>query len=632
LSSWRIYKRLVGYATRYKSKLIISMIFAVVIATSFGAMLFAVGTTVKLTFYDATPATGEARPDPAIEIAGQITYYSGRMQELIGWGPTALDQKFLGTVEQMRVDPMRALSIVSAIVVLLALVIGIARFIQEFYAGAIGAYITTDLGREMYENLMRQPVGYFESNNSGEILARFTNDIFMVNNGLAGVFVKLMREPLKLVMFLWVAISVDLWLTLVGVCVLPVVLYILVRIGKKVRKSVRRSLQKIANMASVVQETVQGIQIVKSFNMEGYETARVHTEIGRLRQFLLRIVGLNAATDPTTEFLLVLGVVGFVLLSGQRVVAGQLDAGDLTQLYFSLAMLLDPVRKLSSVNNQIQTSVASAERVFEFIDLKPAVCDRPGALALPAFTQCVRFENVTFAYEGCPNVIDGLTLEIPKGEMVALVGPSGAGKSTLVKLLPRFYDVTGGSLKIDGHDLRDITSASLRDQIGMVTQDTILFAETIRANITFGREDFSEDRLRAAARAANAAEFIEKLPKGYDTTLAEAGSSLSGGQRQRIAIARAVIKDPAILILDEATSSLDSESERLIQEALDHFIEGRTAVVIAHRLSTVRRADRIVVMEAGRVVQQGKHDELLAQGGLYKRLYDTQFGLQEKKI
>ena len=632
LSSWRIYKRLVGYATRYKSKLIISMIFAVVIATSFGAMLFAVGTTVKLTFYDATPASGEARPDPAIEIAGQITYYSGRMQEVIGWGPTALDQKFLGTVEQMRVDPMRALSIVSAIVVLLALVIGIARFIQEFYAGAIGAYITTDLGREMYENLMRQPVGYFESNNSGEILARFTNDIFMVNNGLAGVFVKLMREPLKLVMFLWVAISVDLWLTLVGVCVLPVVLYILVRIGKKVRKSVRRSLQKIATMASVVNETVQGIQIVKSFNMEGYETARVHTEIGRLRQFLLRIVGLNAATDPTTEFLLVLGVVGFVLLSGQRVVAGQLDAGDLTQLYFSLAMLLDPVRKLSSVNNQIQTSVASAERVFEFIDLKPAVCDKPGALALPAFTQSVRFENVTFAYEGGPNVIDGLTLEIPKGEMVALVGPSGAGKSTLVKLLPRFYDVTGGSLKIDGHDLRDITSASLRDQIGMVTQDTILFAETIRANITFGREDFSEDRLRAAARAANAAEFIEKLPKGYDTTLAEAGSSLSGGQRQRIAIARAVIKDPAILILDEATSSLDSESERLIQEALDHFIEGRTAVVIAHRLSTVRRADRIVVMEAGRVVQQGKHDELLAQGGLYKRLYDTQFGLQEKKI
>lgn len=631
-SSWRVYKRLVGYAARYKLKLVVSLFFAIVIAASFGTMLFGVGTAVKLTFYNPTPVEGEIPTDPAATIAADILRYSNEMRATLGWGPQGLDQWFLGVVDAMRAEPMQALMIVCCMVVALAMVIGIARFIQEYFAGSIGAYITTDLGREMYENLMRQSVGFFESRNSGEILARFTNDIFMVNNGLAGVFVKLMREPLKAIMFLAVAFSVDVWLTLVGVCVLPPVMYILVRVGKKMRKSVRRSLQKIASMASLVNETVQGVQIVKSFNMESYEIARVREEVARLRKFLLRIVRLNAATDPITEFLLVLGVVGFVLLSGQRVVAGQLDAGDLTQLYFSLAMLMDPMRKLSSVNNQIQTSVASAERVFEFIDLKPEVYDRPNAKAMPPFTSAIHFEDIHFGYAKGPEVLRGVTLEIAKGEMVALVGPSGAGKSTLVKLLPRFYDVSSGALKFDGADIRDVTLESLRDHIGMVTQDTILFAETIRANITFGRDTYTDERVRDAARAANALEFIEKLPRGFDTTLAEAGSSLSGGQRQRIAIARAIIKDPAILILDEATSSLDSESERLIQEALDHFIEGRTALVIAHRLSTVRRADRIVVMDDGRVVQQGKHDELLAMGGLYKRLYETQFGPQETAV
>lgn len=629
-SSWRVYKRLVSYAFKYKAKLMVSVFFAVVIAASFGAMLFAVGTVVKLTFYNPAPdAQGKVKPDPAREIATNIIEARAEIFDVTGWNPPRVEERFITMVVAMRENPMRALAIMSGVVLVLAISIGIARFIQEYYAGAIGAFITTDLGQEMYQNLMRQPVSYFESNTSGEILARFTNDIFMVNNGLSGVFVKLMREPLKIVMFLVVAISVDPWLTLVGVCILPPVFYILMRVGKKVRKSVRRSLQKIASMAHVVNETVQGIQIVKSFNMEAYETARVQEEIKKLRHFLLRIVRLNAATDPITEFLLVLGVVCFVLLSGQRVVAGKLDAGDLTQLYVSLAMLLDPVRKLSSVNNQIQTSVASAERVFEFIDMQPEIAvEAADARPLQGFQQSIRFENVHFAYGKGPEVLKGVDLEIRKGELVALVGPSGAGKSTMVKLLPRFYDVTSGAITIDGQDLRSLTLHSLREQIGMVTQDNILFAESIRKNIAFGREDYDDARVRHAAEAANAAGFIDSLPQGYETQLAESGVSLSGGQRQRIAIARAIIKDPAILVLDEATSSLDSESERLIQEALDHFISGRTAVVIAHRLSTIRRADRIVVMENGKVVQQGKHEELLAAGGLYKRLYDTQFGLQ----
>ena len=631
-SAWGVYSRLVGYAWRYKARLIVSSLFAILIAASFATMLVSLGTAVKITFYDAAREAREQdpKPDPAQEIADDIAETTTWMEEHFGWGPQGLDTYFLGLAQLMREDKMRALWVVSVMMVVLAFIIAVTRYLQEYYAGSIGASITTDLGHEMYANLLRQPVGFFETRTSGEILARFTNDIFMVDRGLSGVFVKLMREPLKAVTFLAMAIAVDPWLTLAGVGVLPPVFYILARIGKKMRKSVRRSLQKVASMASVVNETIQGIAIVKSYTMEDYEAERVGREIHKLRRFLFQMVRLNAITGPVAEFLLVLGIVAFVLISGQRVEAGELDPGDLVQLYLAIALILDPVRKLSSVNNLIQTSVASAERVFEFIDAKPGMTEAPGAVDIPALKESLRFDNVHFSYDGQTEVLKGIDLEVKKGEMVALVGFSGAGKSTIVKLIPRFYDVRGGALLIDGADIRNATFKSLRDQISLVTQDTILFAESVRANIAFGREDYSDERVEAAARAANAHEFIEALPEGYDTVMGESGASLSGGQRQRLAIARAIIKDPSILILDEATSSLDSESERLIQAALDEFVEGRTAIVIAHRLSTIQRADRIVVLDQGRVAEQGTHTELLAHRGIYRRLYDTQFGAQKE--
>jgi len=631
-SAWRVYARLVGYAWRYKARLFGSMALAILIAVSFGAMLVGVGTVIRLTFYQpaaqapeggGTPA--KAQEDPAQGIARDIAEYSGMMRRYVGWGPEGLDRRFLDVVAGMRADRMRALLYACALVTLLAGFVGVSRFFQEYLAATIGVRVTTDIGRDMYANLMRQSMVFFETRNSGEILARFSNDMFMVNRGLEGVFVKLMREPFKIAAFLAVALSVDFKLTLVGVCVMPVVLYALVFIGKKMRKSVRRSLQKIASMTTVVGETVRGMAVIKSYNMEEYEIGRMRGEIDRLRKFLYRMARLHAATGPVTEFLLVLGVVSFVLYSGHRVEEGLLDAGALVQLYFALAMMLDPVRKLSDVNNLVQTSVASAERCFELVDAVPDIVEAPEPVELAPLRDALRLENVSFSYNGVDKVLDDVTLEVRRGEMIALVGPSGAGKSTLVKLIPRYYDATSGRVMMDGVDIRKASFHSLREQIGIVTQDTILFAESVRANIAFGRAEYPEERVRAAARAAHAAAFIDALPEGFETVIGESGNSLSGGQRQRLAIARAIIKDPAVLILDEATSSLDSESERLIQEALDHFVAGRTTIVIAHRLSTVRRADRIVVMENGRIVEQGTHDELLARGGLYRRLHDTQF-------
>lgn len=633
-SAWCAYSRLITFAWRYKKRLAVSLFFALVIAASFGAMLVSVGTIIRITFYEAPEIAEEKSTllqDPAENLAADVDTITNTVRSVIGWAPTGFSDWIRTTARAMRANQMRAIIIAAILMLLLSFIMSVARFIQEYLAGSIGANITTDLGDAMYENLMCQSVGFFESHSSGEILSRFTNDIFMVNRGLQGVFVKLMREPIKVAVFLVVALSVDWQLTLVGVCILPLVLYMLISIGKKMRSSVRKSLQKIAGMATVVNETIKGIAIIKGYNMEAYEVGRVRREISRLRKFLLRMVTLHAATGPLTEFLLVLGIVAFVLFSGRRVEAGLLDAGDLVQLYFALAMMLDPVRKLSDVNNLIQTSVASAERCFEFIDMKSDIAQAPDAVAMAPLQECIRFENVHFSYDGEREALKDINVDIRKGEMIALVGPSGSGKSTFVKLLPRFYDPSRGTVSIDGLDIRNTTFESLREQMSIVTQDTILFAESIRDNIAFGRESYDEDRVRGAAVAAYADEFIRQLPHGYETLIGEDGSTLSGGQRQRLAIARAIIKDPALLILDEATSSLDTESERLIQEALDHFVKGRTTIVIAHRLSTIQKADRILVMDNGRIVEQGTMNELLASDSLYKRLHDTQFSTSNGK-
>lgn len=636
-SAWTVYTRLLGYTWQYKVRLTVSLLFAVFIAASFTTMLIAVREVVNLTYYD--PLTSE-HEDPQEKIARAIQETNRRIDVAIAWlpgdfvdpylsAPEGLEPWFRSMVVSMRGNRTAVMKVTCILLLIFSLAVGIARFLQEFFAGTISANISTEMARDMYDNLMAQSVGFFETSTTGDVLARFTNDIFMVNRGLEGVLVKVMREPVKAVAFLGFALYTDPVLTLVGVCGLPPVFIILTKIGMKMRKSVRRSLEKISSMASVVNETVNGIAIVKVFTMEDYEIGRVRGEIQRLRKFLYQMVRLHATTGPVTEFILVIGVALFLMVAGQRMDSGALGSGDMLALLLALAMLLDPVRKLSAVNNMVQTSIASAQRVFEYIDMKPRIDEGPHAPALAPMAEGIQFDHVTFSYQPGTPVLNDLSVDIKKGETVALVGLSGSGKSTIIKLLPRFYDVQQGAIRIDGTDIRQVSARSLREQISLVTQDTILFAETVRENIAAGHPEYTQAQIEQAARAANAAEFIEKLPQGYDTRLDEAGGTLSGGQRQRLAIARAFIKDPSILILDEATSSLDSESERLIQDALDHFMVGRTAFVIAHRLSTVKRADRILVIQDGRIAEQGDHDTLLKLGGVYKRLHDTQFGSQE---
>jgi len=686
--SWRVYLRLVRYAWNYKLRLAVSLLFAVVVAVSFGSMIFTTGGVVRVIFgkeevmrfnaknddtpkllqYMATqplfagaPTVNEGadftefsvplNPDSLHtlarvrgELAGlgarqvetfpeqvnaaiqHVQAFTTTMKERHGWALEGLNQTFRDVVARMRAHRMVALAILSGALVALTLIAGVARFLQEYFAGSIGANITIRLIQEMYENVVDQSLAFFERRPTGELLARFTNDVFMVNRGLASVFVKLLREPFKVLVFLILAIRVDPLLTIVGLGVLPPVGYVIVRIGKQVKKNVRRSLERVANVAAVAKETFTGISIVKSFGMERHQVARVREELTKLRKYIMRTLKADAAVGPLAEFVMVLGVVAFILLSGQRVEAGLMDSGDLVVLYFSLAGMLDPMRKLASVNNAIQTSVASAERVFEFIDAKPDLVEAPDAVDLPRLEEALRFEDVHFTYPGQEKeAIRGVTFEVPKGHMVALVGFSGGGKTTLAKLVPRFYDPTSGAVTLDGIDLRKATFRSLRDQIGTVTQETILFDETIRETIACGHAEYTKERLRKAARIAQAVEFIGKLPQGYDTRIGEAGNTLSGGERQRLAIARALARDPAILILDEATSSLDSESERAIQQAIEESIVGRTTIVIAHRLSTILRADQILVLDDGRIVERGTHHELLERGGLYSRLYEVQF-------
>jgi len=514
-------------------------------------------------------------------------------------------------------------------VIVLYIIKGFAYYGQAYLMGHVGQKVIYDLRNRIYDQLTRQSLEFFAHRKVGEMLARISYDVTLVQAAVSTSVTALMRDTVSIVFLLAVIFYQEWMLAVIAMLVFPLVIYPIARFGKRMRHASFDGQVSMGELSSLVEETVGGIRVVKAFGMEDYERGRFQRLTGDFLFHQLRMIRVNALSFPIMELLAGFGIAGVLLYGGMRVASGETTPGTLVSFLAAVIMLYEPVKRLSRANNEIQQGLAAADRLFEVLDERVAVEDAPDAEILPGFERSICFDQVALQYPKTDTrVLRGVSFEVMHGEVVALVGRSGAGKTTLVNLVPRFMDVTAGSVSIDGHDVRSLTQASLRSHMAMVTQEVVLFNDTVRNNIAYGLDDSQQARVENVARAANAHDFICALPNGYDTLIGERGVILSGGQRQRLSLARALLKDAPILILDEATSSLDTESERLVQQAIDRLMHGRTVIVIAHRLSTIRHASRILVLDDGRVAQSGTHEELIAEGGLYEELYRMQFETQ----
>jgi subfamily B ATP-binding cassette protein MsbA len=493
------------------------------------------------------------------------------------------------------------------------------------YAGArLGLATVRDLRNLLFEALLGQSPGYFHRTSSGVLMSRVVSDVQLINEALAERFGDLLQDTLTLVVLLTYLYSLDLRLALATTVLAPLMLAPVVQLSRRLRVRSRQAQERMGEMATVLDETVRGIPIVQAYGAEGFEYGRFRGASHRHFVANLRARAIQAANAPIMELVGTAAAVALISYASVQITGGRMTLGDFSAFLVGVYGAYNPVKRLNKFNLALQQAAVASERVFEVIDEPVAVCDRPGAVRITDIGDGIRFEGVAFCYEHDRWVLDHFDLHIPRGKTVALVGPSGAGKTTVARLIPRFWDVQRGAVIVGGHDVRDVNSRSLRYQVGLVTQETVLFNDSVRSNIAFGLEGVTDETVEAAARVARAHGFTRALPEGYDTIVGEGGVRLSGGQRQRLAIARALLKDAPILILDEATSALDPPEERLVQKALDALMRERTTLIIAHRLSTVRNADMIAVLEEGRVVQRGTHDELMEAGGLYRTLADAE--------
>ncbi len=505
---------------------------------------------------------------------------------------------------------------------------GVCDYFGNYLINHVGFSTITDLRQRVFDHVLRQDAGFFESTSTGRLMSSIMSDIERIQVAASHMLADWLRQSFSAIGLLAVLLDQDWKLALIALTVVPFVLVPTARLGRRIRRSTRSAQDDAAQLTHVLQEAISGHAVVRGFGSESIESAKFREAAASLRKSSLRYVAQQALPSPIIEFLGALTIVGLLAYARTQIKAGGLTAGEFTSFVIALLMLYEPVKRLTGIHNIFQQAAGSAQRVFEYLDREPAVRSVPGAPAA-LFRQKLAFENVRFRYPTNPerqaDILKGISFEVSRGEVVALAGPSGAGKSTIASLVLRFYDPSAGRITLDGKDYREFDLASLRRQIAIVAQDTFLFDDTIANNIRYGRPEATEAEIVEAATAALADDFIRKLPDGYATRIGERGFKLSGGQRQRLSIARAVLSNSPILVLDEATSHLDTESETLVQKALANLMADRTVIVIAHRLSTIRRAHRILVLDHGTLAEQGRHEDLLAQGGLYARLHELQF-------
>jgi ATP-binding cassette, subfamily B, bacterial MsbA len=525
-------------------------------------------------------------------------------------------------------DKIEVLINICILIIIAFLLKNIFGYLQSYFMAYVEYGAMRDLRDQAYIHLNKLPLSYFKKERVGNLISKFTNDVNIVQSSISATFSNLIKEPLTILVFFGIAFSISWQLTILAVIIVPVSTLIIVWIGKKLRRQTTILQSKLADITSVLQESISGVKVVKAFGMEDFENKKFMRETNNYFKIALKIVRIRNSSSPITEVLSVIIGATIIYYGGLLVLKeGTLSASQFLGFLFAIFQMMPPIKELGGVNNRIQEASAAADRIFAIMDTEPLIKSKDGPVELLEFKNKIVFKNVSFVYDdGNEIILDNISFEVNHGEILALVGPSGGGKSTLVDLIPRFYDATKGKILIDGIDIREFKLSSLRSKMGIVTQETFLFNGTVKQNIAYGLDDFPFDKIVEAAKTANAHNFILEMPDGYETIVGERGVKLSGGQKQRITIARALLKNPDIMIFDEATSALDNESEILVQEAIERLMANRTTFVIAHRLSTIRNATKILVIDRGTVIQMGTHEELIEDNeGLYKKLYEMQF-------
>lgn len=607
-------RRFLRYVRPYRMHMVVSVSATILYVVLSALLIWMIGPLVS-TLFIKSPLNTSAAANPIVS-TGLAAWFEQAKNSVLELFRALL----------IRPEPIVTLARMCIAVLLISLAKNILLYLQNIVVAVVQQRLIRTIRLELFTHYHDLSLAYFASTRTGQIISRVTNDVRVLNDMLDLGFTRMVKEPLTIIVLLASLFIISWKLALLTLVVLPLSAVVMVIVGRYVRRYSQRSQERIADLHSIVEESVGGIRVVKAFGMQHFEITRFQESNQSFFRAMLKMSRVRVLNSPVNEFLGTVAGVTILWFGGNAVLAGNgLGPNAFITYIFLVFAMIQPVKSMAEIIAKIQEGRAAADRVFEALDTPVDIADLPGARPMAGFRDQISYENLSFRYETGPWVLRRVNLTIPRGQSVALVGPSGGGKSTLCDLLARFYDPNEGRVSIDGIDLRELTINSLRANLGVVTQDIVLFNDTVAHNIAYGMPDAPIEKLRRAAQTANALEFIEQLPRGFDTVVGTRGVKLSGGQRQRIAIARAILRDPPILIFDEATSALDTESETAVRLAIANLLQDRTALIVAHRLSTVRNADKIVVIDNGQIVDSGSHDELLDRGGLYRRLYDLQF-------